>query len=92
LRRVCGSTRVFSRVTPASVMLPEATVRFTSPVPARSRKEIKMAKIKLEGTVTLVMSLEEAIELYEAVGELPAEACYEVYVALDEALARRIRR
>lgn len=49
-----------------------------------------MAKVEVETTVTLVMSLEEALDLREAIGEMPAETSYEqLYVALDEALPQR---
>ena len=43
-----------------------------------------MAKVEKETTVTLVMSLEEAIELYQALAA--ADTCYEMYLALEEAL------
>lgn len=45
-----------------------------------------MAKAKVEATVTLVMSLEEAAELYEVLGRTPSEVCSEVYLALGGAL------
>ena len=44
-----------------------------------------MAKVETEMTVTLVMSLEEAVELYETLGDA-TNACYEMYLALEEAL------
>jgi hypothetical protein len=88
---VCGSTRVFSRVTPASViLLLVTTVHSTSPVPARSRKGNEMAKVEVETTVTLVMSLEEAFDLRNAIEEMPSEVCSEVYLALDDALPDKI--
>jgi hypothetical protein len=79
-----------SRVTRESVNLPRIVKRFTSPVPARSRKGNEMAKAKVEATVTLVMSLEEAIELYKVLGKTPSEVCSEVYLALDDALPDEI--
>ena len=45
-----------------------------------------MAKVEVETTVTLVMSLEEAVELYETLGDA-TNACYEMYLALEEALS-----
>jgi len=45
-----------------------------------------MAKVEVETTVTLVMSLEEAFDLRNAIEEMPSEVCSEVYLALDDAL------
>lgn len=45
-----------------------------------------MAKVEMETTVTLVMSLEEAFDLYGALGAADAGTCFEIYLALEEAL------